>query len=160
MHLQGASRPATLLGLARRHGVALPVDDLVALRQWFRFRDFAHFVEVYALLRACLVEPADYELVTYELGAELAAQGVRYAEVTFTPGPEVYRGPRDTFFEGLTRGRERVQRDLGVELRWTSRLPHATVCWSHARRNASGTVNPLMEASSASSRSTNRSSAV
>ena len=88
LHFQGAIRPATLLGLARRHGVALPVDDLPALREWFRFRDFAHFVEVYAVLRACLVEPADYELVTFELGTELADQGVRYAEVTFTPEPE------------------------------------------------------------------------
>ena len=64
LHFQGAICPATLLGLARRRGVALSVDDLPALREWFRFRDFAHFVEVYALLRACLLEPADYELVT------------------------------------------------------------------------------------------------
>jgi len=127
LHLQGAIRPATLLGLARRHRIALPVDNLAALRQWFRFRDFAHFVEVYALLRACLVEPADYELVTYELGVELAAQGVRYAEVTCTPGPEVYRGLRGTFFDGLTRGRERVQRELGVELRWIFDIPRRTV---------------------------------
>lgn len=79
------------------------------------------------MLRACLVEPADYELVTYELGAELVGQGVRYAEVTFTPGPEVYRGPRDTFFDGLTRGRERVQRELGLELRWIFDIPRRTV---------------------------------
>jgi aminodeoxyfutalosine deaminase len=124
LHFQGAIRPATLLGLARRHGIALPVDDLSALREWFRFRDF---VEVYALLRACLVEPADYELVTYELGSELAGQGVRYAEVTFTPGPEVYRGPRETFFDGLSAGRERVRRELGVELRWIFDIPRRTV---------------------------------
>jgi adenosine deaminase len=127
LHLQGAILPATLFGLARRHGVALPVDDLPALREWFRFRDFAHFVEVYALLRACLVEPADFELVTFELGSELADQGVRYAEVTFTPGPEVYRGPRETFFDGLTAGRERVGRELGVELRWIFDIPRRTV---------------------------------
>ncbi len=127
LHLQGAIRPATLLGLARRHGVALPADDLPALREWFRFRDFAHFVEVYALLRACLVEPADFELVTFELGTELADQGVRYAEVTFTPGPEVYRGPRETFFDGLTAGRERVRRELGVELSWIFDIPRRTV---------------------------------
>ena len=127
LHFQGAIRPATLLGLARRHGIALPVDDLSALREWFRFRDFAHFVEVYALLRACLVEPADYELVTYELGSELAGQGVRYAEVTFTPGPEVYHGPRETFFDGLSAGRERVRRELGVELRWIFDIPRRTV---------------------------------
>ena len=88
LHLQGAIRPATLLELARRHRIDLPADSLDDLRQWFQFRDFSHFVEVYTILRSCLVEPNDFELVTYELGAELAAQHVRYAEVTSTPGPE------------------------------------------------------------------------
>jgi aminodeoxyfutalosine deaminase len=126
LHFQGAIRPATLLELAQRHGIHLPVEDVAGLRQWFQFRDFAHFVEVYALLRACLVRSEDYELVTLELGAELAAQRVRYAEVTFTPGPEVYRGPRETFFEGLTRGRRRVREEFGVELRWIFDIPRRT----------------------------------
>lgn len=127
LHLQGSIRPATLLELARRHAIQLPVDDVAGLRQWFQFRDFAHFVEVYALLRTCLVEAADYELVTHELGAELAAQHVRYAEVTFTPGPEVYQRSRETFFDGLTRGRQRVRQDFGVELRWIFDIPRRTV---------------------------------
>ena len=127
LHFQGAIRPDTLLELARRHRIALPAQDVTGLRDWFRFRDFAHFVEVYALLRACLEEPDDYELVTYELGVGLAAQNVRYAEVTFTPGPEVYNGPREAFFDGLTRGRRRVLQDLGVDLRWIFDIPRRTV---------------------------------
>jgi aminodeoxyfutalosine deaminase len=127
VHLQGAIRPATLLELARRHGVDLPAEDLDGLRRWFQVRDFAHFIELYAVLRACLKEADDYELVTHELGVELARQGVRYAEVTFTPGPEVYQGPRETFFDGLTRGRQRVHRELGVELNWIFDIPRRTV---------------------------------
>jgi aminodeoxyfutalosine deaminase len=127
LHLQGTIRPKTLLELARRHGIAIPAQTEAELREWFRFRDFAHFVEVYALLRACLVEREDYALVVYEMGEELARQNVRYAEVTFTPGPEVYRGPRETFFEGLTKGRERAKTDFGVELRWIFDIPRRTV---------------------------------
>jgi aminodeoxyfutalosine deaminase len=127
LHFQGSVQPETLLELARRHAIDLPVDNVAQLREWFRFRDFAHFVEVYAMLRACFVELGDFELVAYELGAELAAQHVRYAEVTFTPGPEVYRGPRETFFDGLTRGRQRVLRDFGVDLRWIFDIPRRTV---------------------------------
>lgn len=127
LHLQGCIRAATLLELARRNRVDVPAQTADELRQWFRFRDFRHFVETFAILRACLVDPDDYELVTYELGAELAAQHVRYAELTFTPGPEVYLGPRETFFDGLTRGRRRVQHDFGVELRWIFDIPRRTV---------------------------------
>jgi len=127
LHFQGAIRPPTLLALARRHRIALPAEDADGLRRWFQFRDFAHFVEVYATLRACLVEVADYELVTYELGAELAAQQVRYAEVTFTPGPEVYSGLGETFFDGLSAGRQRVREDFGIDLRWIFDIPRRTV---------------------------------
>jgi adenosine deaminase len=127
IHFQGSIRPETLLDLARRHHVDVPVQNVAELREWFRFRDFAHFVEVYAMLRACLVDARDYELVTYELGAELAEQHVRYAEVTFTPGPEVYRDSRDLFFEGLTVGRQRVLRDFGVDIRWIFDIPRRTL---------------------------------
>src|SRR5215471_14612775 len=125
--MQGAIRPETLLELTRRHHIDVPAETVPQLREWFRFRDFAHFVEVFAVLRASLVDQSDYELVTYELGASLAAQHVRYAEVTFTPGPEVYLGPRETFFDGLTRGRERVKRDFGVDIRWIFDIPRRTV---------------------------------
>ena len=57
LHFQGSIEPETLVELARRHAIHLPVDNAAQLREWFRFRDFAHFVEVYAMLRACLVEP-------------------------------------------------------------------------------------------------------
>ncbi|HEV7662572.1 MAG TPA: adenosine deaminase [Chloroflexota bacterium] len=127
LHFQGSIRPPTLLALAQRNRIDLPADDLDGLRRWFHFRDFAHFVEVYATLRACLVNAADYELVTHELGAELAAQDIRYAEVTVTPGPEVYRGLREAFFDGLTRGRQRVRQEFNVELRWIFDIPRRTV---------------------------------
>jgi aminodeoxyfutalosine deaminase len=127
VHLQGAIQPKTLLELARRHGISLPAEDLNGLREWFQFRDFAHFVEIYAVLRSCLVEADDYELVTCQLGAELASQGVKYAEVTVTPGPEVYQGLREAFFDGLTRGRQRVQRELGLRLNWIFDIPRRTV---------------------------------
>src|SRR5579859_5080674 len=108
LHLQGAVRPATLLELARRHGVPLPqVETIDDFRAWFRFRDFPHFAEVNAVLRACLVERADLERVVYELGADLAQQHVRYAEVSFTPGPEVWLDrQQNEFLRGLSSGRE------------------------------------------------------
>jgi aminodeoxyfutalosine deaminase len=127
LHFQGAIQPATLLELARRHAVDLPADDEDGLSRWFEFRDFGHFVEIYAVLRSCLREPEDYELVAYELGADLARQGVTYAEVTVTPGPEVYAGLRERFFDGLSRGRLRVLHEFGLTLNWIFDIPRRTV---------------------------------
>ena len=79
LHLEGSIRPETVLQLARRNGVSLPAESVEGLREWFRFRDFRHFVEVYVAVSRCLRRAADYELIVYELGAELARQLVQQA---------------------------------------------------------------------------------
>jgi adenosine deaminase len=119
VHLEGAIRPATLLTLAGRNGISLPADTEDGLRQWFAFRDFSHFAEIYDTISRCTRTRDDYDLVVYEFGAEMARQNVRYAEVTFSPSSHAMYGvPFDIYFGGLTRGRERAERDFGVRIRW------------------------------------------
>jgi adenosine deaminase len=129
VHLEGAIRPATLLELARRNGVALPADDVDGLRRWFAFRDFRHFVEVYVTISRCLRSAADYELIAYEFGAEMARQHARYAEVTFSPSTHVFTlgNHWDATFAGLTRGRLRAQRDFGVQIHWIFDIVRTTL---------------------------------
>jgi len=126
VHLEGAIRPATLLTLAARNSVALPTDNVEDLRRWFTYRDFPHFAEIYVTITRCLKTADDYELIAYEYGAELARQNARYAEVTFTPATHALRFgvTHNTYFGGLTRGRERARRDFGVELNWIFDLVH------------------------------------
>jgi len=119
VHLEGSIQPATLLTLAARNGVRLPADNVAGLRDWFTYRDFAHFVEIYITITRCLKTSEDYELIAYEFGAEMARQNVRYAEVTFTPGTHHGFGvPHEAYFGGLTRGRQRARQDFGVEIGW------------------------------------------
>ena len=40
VHLEGSIRPATLLALAERNGVALPADSVEGLEAWYQFTDF------------------------------------------------------------------------------------------------------------------------
>jgi adenosine deaminase len=119
VHLEGSILPDTLLTLARRNGVSLPADTVEGLREWFRFRDFLHFVEIYVTITRCLRTAEDYELIAHEFGAEMARQNVRYAEATFTPGTHDALGvPFEVYFAGLTRGRERARAEFGVEMVW------------------------------------------
>ncbi|MGZ6390492.1 MAG: adenosine deaminase [Ktedonobacterales bacterium] len=119
VHLEGSIQPGTLLTLARRNGVTIPASTLDELRDWFAFRNFEHFMEIYLAITQCLRTAEDYELIAYEFGAEMARQNVRYAEVTFSPSTHHFLGvSHDTYFGGLTRGRERARRELGVEITW------------------------------------------
>lgn len=119
VHLEGSILPATLLALAKRNNVPLPADTVDGMRDWFTFRDFPHFIDIYIAITRCLKNVEDYELIAYEFGAEMARQNVRYAEATFTPGTHHQLGvPFDVYFTGLTTGRERARRDFGVEIAW------------------------------------------
>ena len=50
VHLEGSVQPATLMALAERNHIELPVKTLDELRQMFVFRDFAHFIQNYAMI--------------------------------------------------------------------------------------------------------------
>ena len=120
VHLEGAIRPATLLQLARRNSAALPASDEDSLREFYRFRDFAHFVEVYVTVSRCLRTPDDYRLIAYEFGNDLGRQNVQYAEVTFTVATNVRLTglPWQEILDGLNAGRSEARAEFGVDWRW------------------------------------------
>ena len=120
VHLEGSIRPATLLTLAQRNGVVLPAQDVDGLREFYRFTDFDHFIQVYYTISGCLQTVDDFSLIAYEFGADMARQNTRYAEVTFTPNTSVgHTGlPFDEILAGLNEGRQRARADFGVEFRW------------------------------------------
>ena len=66
VHLEGTVQSRTLLALASRHGVRLPATDEARLAEFFRFRDFPHFIEVYIAVCDCLRDPADFALIAEE----------------------------------------------------------------------------------------------
>lgn len=119
VHLEGSIQPATLLRLAARNRVPLPAETEAGLREWFTYRDFGHFIEIYLAVTRCLRTAEDYQLIAYEFGFEMQRQNVRYAEVTFSPGTHRTLGiPHEVFFGGLTQGRKDARADFGVEIAW------------------------------------------
>lgn len=119
VHLEGAIPPAALLELANRNRIALPSASAEGLQEWFKYRDFAHFIDIYLTITSCFKVQEDYEFIAYEFGRELARQNVRYAEVTFSPSTHYQMGISfDAMFSGLNQGRERARTELGVEFNW------------------------------------------
>lgn len=146
IHLEGSMQPRTLLTLARRNGAPLPADDEAGLREWFRYRSFQHFLEVYVAISRCLRHAEDYELIVHELGAELARQNARYAEVTFSPGSHHAMGvAQETYFAGLSRGRQRVRDEFGVEINWVFDIVRSVEPADENRRLADYTTAVAIE---------------
>lgn len=118
VHLEGSVRPETLLKLARRHNVTLPADSVEGLRQWYTFRDFDHFIEIYMTIAGCLRTAEDIELIAREFLAGQAAQNIRYSEVTFTPHNQY--GLNGLGFheqiDAVNRARAWAEAELGVRM--------------------------------------------
>jgi aminodeoxyfutalosine deaminase len=119
LHLQGAASVETILSLSRRYpDVGLP-QDLEGMQEFYRFTDFANFIDVY-VAAAQLVRTADdiYDLAV-GLARDLARVNVRYAESTVTTDSHlrVGIGP-DALADALTRGRADALTETGVELAW------------------------------------------
>ena len=68
VHLEGTVRPDTLRAVAKRNDYALP-DDLESL---YRFRDFAHFIEVWILTTNALRTAEDFRQVVTDYAGEAA----------------------------------------------------------------------------------------
>jgi hypothetical protein len=115
VHLVGSAALATVRTLAERspqHGVPSDLDEL---RASYTFRDFTHFLEVYAAVNALVQTSADVVTLLDGL-TDLLVQRVRYAEVTITPWAHVAVGlPYPEPVEGLDEGRRRAAA-RGVEL--------------------------------------------
>ncbi len=129
VHLEGAIKPATVLELARRHSRldVLPAADEAGLQSWFKFQDFRHFIKIYLAISDLLRTPEDFELIAYQLGADMAAQNILYREATFTPYTHVEYQDKGLSIQdilaGLDRGRLAARRDFGVEIRWIFDIP-------------------------------------
>ncbi|MER6987995.1 adenosine deaminase [Saccharopolyspora hirsuta] len=119
VHLEGSLRPATLLTLAQRNGVDLGAGSPDELAELYQFSNFADFAKLFRSGLAALRTAADFADATAALAAELAAQNVRYAEVTTTPFNHIRRGVApEEYREGLDEGRRRARDEHGVELGW------------------------------------------
>ncbi|MEV2240856.1 adenosine deaminase [Micromonospora sp. NPDC049891] len=125
VHHVGSASPRIVAELAARHEGRSPVPaDPQLLADYFVFRDFAHFVELYLSVVDLVRDPDDVWILTHEVARELARQQVRYAELTVTPYSHVRRGiPAPAFCEAIEDARKRAAADFGIELRWCFDIP-------------------------------------
>ena len=127
VHHIGATSLHTLADLAARHpGSGVPTDPS-ALEQFYQFTDFDHFLRVYAAVSRLLSSPEDVYRLTVGNLADLAAQQVRYAEVTVTPNGILTAGvPRDGLVEALDAARTFAAREWAMTVNWILDIPGFT----------------------------------
>jgi adenosine deaminase len=96
-HLDGGVRPGTVIELAAQIGyLALPATDATELAAWFRGAadsgSLERYLETFAHTLAVMQTPAGLTRVAQEAVADLADDGVVYAEIRWAPELHVDEG--------------------------------------------------------------------
>ncbi|GAA3520630.1 adenosine deaminase [Aeromicrobium panaciterrae] len=125
VHHVGSASPRTVAELAARHeGTTMVPADPALLADYFTFTDFGHFIEVYLSVVDLLRTPEDLWTLTHDVARDLAAQNVRYVELTCTPFTSIAVGiSAEAYCEALEDARRRAEADFGITMRWIFDIP-------------------------------------
>jgi len=118
LHLEGTIQPETLLELSRRHDPAPLTPE--SARALYVYQDFLGFLGSFKEVSSRLKGPDDYELITYNMVRDLAAQGVVHAEVYISFGIIYFWKKTDVepYVAAIERGRLRAEADFGTTILW------------------------------------------
>lgn len=122
LHLEGSVRPETLRELSRGKGrLGDETEDWIRdrTRSNFHYQNPQEFLAAFKLVTLLLDSPQDYALVLTRLCEELAAQNVKYAEVTLSVGVILWKKQSvDAIFEALAAAAREAEARPGVRVTW------------------------------------------
>ena len=118
LHLEGSITPETLVELSQRNDPT-PLT-LAEARGVYAYHDFPSFLLCFKAVTTRLHTPADYELITYNMLRDLAAQGVRHAEAYISIGILYWQARLDVdqVIAAIESGRTRAETDFNISLLW------------------------------------------
>jgi adenosine deaminase len=124
LHALGALRPATVVEWARRRGHPILAAAERGAAEGYRWEHLSQFVEFFMGLFGLVTRPEEFERATFEVLEDAARQGVRYAEVRWTPTSHESRGATvEGMWDGMEAGRLAAERAHGIVARWVVDFP-------------------------------------
>jgi adenosine deaminase len=121
-HLEGAVRTATIIDIAREHGLDLPAYDVAGLDPRVKvsdqLKDLATVLEAFGIAQKSIASPAVVERIAGELFDDANAQNIKLLEVRFSPD-WAFSGHAlnwDEALEGILRAKRRAASQFGMAI--------------------------------------------
>jgi len=122
-HLDGSMRIETILDLAQKQKVKLPIDDPAKLKKilvpGLKCKSLVDYLKPFDITLSVLQEPDAIKRAAYELAEDCAAENIRYLEVRYSPVLHQQKGLKlptivDSVLEGLHRAEHEHDIKTGV----------------------------------------------
>lgn len=105
VHVEGATDAETFYEMAQRNQVNLPAESLNEWKSFFEFRNFPHFIQVYAAAVQCLQTPEDYALMIERLYKRQAEENILYTEAFLSASFLIQKFQDEEILDAIAAGR-------------------------------------------------------
>ena len=118
-HLDGSLRVSTILDLAEKQNISLPVDNEVDLKNILTIQDrvesLEEYLKLFKITLSVMQTPESLEQCSYELIEDASKENIRYIEIRYSPFLHINKGmTMEESVEAVQRGLIRGQKEFGV----------------------------------------------
>jgi adenosine deaminase len=128
VHVEGAVPAATYYRLAEKNHIKLPVNSLEEWEQFFEFRDFAHFIQVYIAASRAIQKPADFTAIIEAFYRNQQEQNIIYTEAFLSASLMVEKFDTEEILDALAEGMKRGEANYHVKINFipdiARQVPH------------------------------------
>jgi len=130
LHIDGSLQAARLLGLADKHGVALPYATVSEVEQAYDFEDLQSFLDLYYLGASVLRDEEDFYLLMWDYLTSCRDQQIVHCEIMVEPQTYLPQGVSlATVLAGFERAIDEARsgwgQSVGLILSFLRHLPEA-----------------------------------
>lgn len=113
-HVEGTMRASTLVELAAKNGLRLPVIDPVEL---YEYDSLDGFLRIFWLVQSAIADHGDWARVAYESVIDAVPHGLAYRETFFTPARHLAAGQElADVIAGLDEGLAAAEAETGIRV--------------------------------------------
>ena len=118
-HLDGSLRVSTVLDLAEKQDISLPVDNEIDLKNILKIQDkvgnLEEYLELFKITLSVMQTPESLERCSYELIEDVSKETIRYIEIRYSPILHIEKDmTMEETVEAVQRGLIRGQKEFGV----------------------------------------------
>ncbi len=116
IHIEGAVSSEAYFKLAEKNKVTLPCEKLANWNEYFKFKNFSHFIDVYGIAVSTIKKVEDLALIIKDFYKLQSEQNIVYSEAFLSASFLVENFQAEEIFEAINYGMKIGEQKYGVRV--------------------------------------------